>query len=46
MSYDELYEDWASRYAFGTQGEMSVSEAQAVHLKWKKLGTEARLGLI
>lgn len=46
MNYTELYDDWASRYAFGTKGEMSVHEAKEVHIKWKKLGTEARLGIL
>jgi hypothetical protein len=46
MSYDELYEDWASRYAFGANGELTVSEARQIHSKWKTLGTEARRGLI
>jgi hypothetical protein len=46
MDYDELYTDWASRYAFGAKGEMTLDEARQVHNKWKRLGTEARLGLI
>lgn len=46
MSYDELFEDWASRYAFGAKGELSPEEARQIHNKWKRLGTEARLGIL
>ena len=46
MTYGELYADWASRYAFGAKGEMSLDEAQEVHNKWKRLGTEAKLGIL
>jgi hypothetical protein len=46
MTYAELFEDWSSRYAFGSKGELTVSEAQEIHNKWKNLGTQARLGLI
>lgn len=45
MTYDELYQDWASRYAFGAKGELSVEEAQQIHEKWKRLGTQAKLGV-
>jgi hypothetical protein len=46
MSYEELYQDWASRYAFGAKGELSLSEAREIHNKWKVLGTQARQGTI
>jgi hypothetical protein len=46
MDYDEIWKDWESRYSFGAQGELTLSEAKQVHNKWKKLGTEARLGII
>jgi hypothetical protein len=46
MSYDELFEDWSSRYAFGAKGELSPEEARQIHNKWKRLGTEARLGIL
>lgn len=46
MSYNELYEDWASRYAFGAKGELTLSEAKEIHQKWQRLGTEARQGTI
>ncbi len=45
MTYDEMYEDWASRYSFGAKGELTVSEAKEVHDKWKSLGKEAKAGL-
>lgn len=44
MSYDELFADWSSRYAFGAKGELTPQEAKAIHEKWKRLGTEARIG--
>jgi hypothetical protein len=46
MTYDEIWKDWESRNNFGAKGELSLSEAREIHQKWKKLGTEARLGLI
>lgn len=46
MTYDELYTDWASRYSFGAKGELTVSEAKEIHIKWKMLGSQARTGLI
>lgn len=46
MSYDELFEDWSSRYSFGAKGELTPQEAKAIHEKWKSLGTQARLGLL
>lgn len=46
MSYDELYRDWESRYAFGAKGELTLSEAKEIHNKWKNLGTAARNGTI
>lgn len=46
MTYDEIYEDWASRYSFGAKGEMTPQEAKDFHLKWKRLGTEARRGTL
>lgn len=46
MNYEELYQDWASRYAFGAKGELSLSEAREIHNKWKVLGTQARQGMI
>lgn len=46
MDYDEIWKDWESRYSFGAQGELSLTEAKEVHNKWRKLGTEARLGTI
>lgn len=45
MSYDELYRDWESRYSFGAKGELTPQEAREIHNKWKRLGTEARLGI-
>lgn len=44
MSYEELFEDWASRYNFGAKGELTPSEAKEIHNKWKRLGIEARIG--
>lgn len=46
MTYDELFEDWSSRYSFGAKGELSVQEARDIHKKWKTLGIEASKGLI
>ena len=46
MTYDEIWKDWESRNNFGAKGELSLSEAKEIHQKWKKLGTEVRLGLI
>ncbi len=46
MTYDEIYESWASRYSFGTKGELTLSEAREVHNKWKRLGTMARRGVL
>ena len=46
MTYDELYADWASRFSFGSKGELSESEAREIHSKWKALGTQASKGLL
>ena len=46
MTYNELYESWASKYSFGAKGELTLSEAREVHNKWKRLGTLARRGLL
>lgn len=46
MTYDELYESWASKYSFGAKGELTPSEAREVHAKWKRLGTLAKRGLL
>ena len=46
MNYSELYEDWASRYAFGAKGELTLNESKEIHNKWKTLGTAARNGTI
>jgi hypothetical protein len=46
MTYDELYEAWASRYNFGAKGELTPQEAREIHNKWKNLGIQARNGLI
>lgn len=46
MTYDELWRDWESRNSFGAKGEMTLSEAKAVHAKWKALGTAARNGTL
>lgn len=46
MDYSELYEDWASRYAFGAKGELTLDEARQIHNKWKTLGTEAKMGTL
>jgi hypothetical protein len=45
MTYDEIFQDWASRYSFGAKGELTPQEAREIHNKWKRLGTEARLGI-
>lgn len=44
MTYDELYKDWASRYNFGSKGELTASEAKDIHNKWMRLGKEAKVG--
>lgn len=46
MTYDELFQDWSSRYSFGAKGELTPNEAREIHNKWKNLGIQARLGLI
>lgn len=46
MTYEELFQDWSSRYAFGAKDELTPHEARAIHIKWKRLGTEARLGIL
>ena len=46
MSYEELFRDWESRYAFGAKGELTPSEARQIHEKWRALGTAARNGTI
>lgn len=46
MSYDEMWKAWSDKNNFGAKGELSLQEAKEVHAKWKRLGTEARLGLI
>lgn len=46
MSYGELYQAWAERYAFGGKGEMTPQEAKEFHIKWKALGTAARQGTL
>jgi hypothetical protein len=46
MSYAELYEQWASKYAFGAKGELTINEAKNIHRKWAKLGTLAKKGLL
>lgn len=46
MTYEELFQDWASRHNFGAKGELTPQEAREVHNKWKRLGTEAKAGLI
>ncbi len=46
MTYDELFEDWSSRYSFGAKGEMTLQEAREFHNKWKRLGTAARRGTL
>ena len=46
MTYEELWRDWESRNSFGAKGEMTLSEAKAVHAKWKALGTAARNGTL
>lgn len=46
MTYEELFQDWSSRYSFGAKGELTPQEAREVHNKWKHLGTEAKAGLI
>lgn len=45
-SYAQIWKDWNDKFAFGARGEMSVSEAEQVHQKWKKLGTLASRGLL
>lgn len=45
MTYAEIFEDWASRYDFGSKGELTPKEAKEIHNKWKRLGTEAKLGI-
>lgn len=44
MTYEELFDAWAERYAFGSKGEMSLSEAREIHKKWMRLGKEASAG--
>jgi hypothetical protein len=46
MTYDEMYEDWSSRYSFGAKGELTPNEAKEIHIKWKNLGTAAARGLL
>lgn len=46
MTYDELYQDWESRYSFGAKGEMTPEEAKRFHRKWMRLGKAARNGTI
>lgn len=46
MTYDEIWHDWSGRYSFGAKGEMTPQEAREVHNKWKRLGTEAKAGLL
>lgn len=46
MTYDELFEAWSSKYAFGAKGELTMHEAKQIHQKWKKLGTLARQGVL
>jgi hypothetical protein len=44
MTYDELFEDWSSRYNFGGKGELTPSEAKDIHRKWMRLGKEISAG--
>lgn len=44
MTYEEIFEDWSSRYNFGGKGELTPQEARDIHVKWKRLGIEARMG--
>jgi hypothetical protein len=46
MTYDEIWSAWNAKNSFGSKGEMSLQEAREVHLKWKRLGTEARNGTL
>jgi hypothetical protein len=46
MSYEELFQDWNSRHAFGSKGSLSLSEAREIHNKWKSLGQQAQKNLI
>ncbi len=45
-TYKQIWEEWNEKFAFGAKGEMSLSEAQNVHRKWRKLGTLASKGLL
>jgi hypothetical protein len=44
MTYDEIFQDWASRHSFGAKGELTPSEAKEVHKHWMRLGKEAAAG--
>jgi hypothetical protein len=46
MSYDELFQAWSDKYAFGAKGELTLNEARDIHRKWKKLGTLAKQGVL
>jgi hypothetical protein len=46
MTYEELYEDWASRYHFGAKGELTPNEARQIHNKWMNLGKAAKAGTL
>lgn len=46
LSYDELWDAWSARYAFGAKGELTLDEAKQIHTKWKTLGKQAKAGLI
>lgn len=46
MNYGELFEDWASRYAFGAKGEIPLHEAKEIHVKWRSLGKAAKRGIL
>jgi hypothetical protein len=40
-TYNEIYQDWASKFSFGAKGELTIQESQEVHRKWMRLGKEA-----
>lgn len=46
MSYDEIFKAWEEKFAFGSKGELTPSEARQIHVKWKTLGTLAKQGVL
>lgn len=46
LSYGELYAVWAAKYNFGAEGELTPQEAREIHNKWKRLGSQAKAGIL